>query len=67
MIKRKSFSCKYTMSTSLQTTVAAEAHLAEGQNFLEEQILNREKFVIYQAGPRRPTISKREGNSLEPR
>jgi hypothetical protein len=28
------------MSTSLQTTLAAEAHLAEGQFLLEEQTLN---------------------------
>jgi hypothetical protein len=28
------------MSTSLQTTLAADAHLAEGQFLLEEQTLN---------------------------
>jgi hypothetical protein len=35
------------MSKSLQTTLAAEAHLAEGQFLLEEQTLNIEKSLIY--------------------
>jgi hypothetical protein len=34
------------MSTSLQTTLAAEAHLAEGQFLLEEQTMNIEKSLI---------------------
>jgi hypothetical protein len=34
------------MSTSLQTILAAEAHLAEGQFLLEEQTLNMEKSLI---------------------
>jgi hypothetical protein len=38
------------MSTSLQTTLAAEAHLAEGQFLLEEQTLNIEKSLIYRTG-----------------
>jgi hypothetical protein len=57
------------MSTSLQTTLAAEAHLAEGQFLLEEQTLNIEKSLIrvYRTGTRRPTVSKTEGQNLDPR
>jgi hypothetical protein len=40
----------------LQTTLATEVHLAEGQFLLEEQ----ETFNVYLAGTLRPTISKRE-------
>jgi Fe2+ transport system protein B len=36
-------------STSLQTTLAADAHLAEGQ-FLHEQTWNSAKSLIYRAG-----------------
>jgi hypothetical protein len=52
-------------STSLQTTLASDAHLAEGQFLLEEQTLNKGKSLMYRAG--RPTISKTEGQNLEPR
>jgi hypothetical protein len=55
------------MSTSLQTTLAAEAHLAEGQYLLEEQTLNKAKSLMYRAVTQIPTISKTEGQSLEPR
>jgi hypothetical protein len=48
-------------STSLQTTLAADAHLAEGQFLQEEQTLNNAKSLIYRAGTRRPTIFKTEG------
>jgi hypothetical protein len=48
-------------SMSLQTTLAADVHLAEGQILLEEQTLNNPKSLIYQAGTRRPAISKTEG------
>jgi hypothetical protein len=51
---------------SLQTTLAAEAHLAEGQFLLEEQTLNKEKSLMYREETRRPAISKR-GPNLEPR
>jgi hypothetical protein len=54
------------MSMSLQTTLAAEAHLA-GQFLLEEQTLNIEKSLIYRTGTRRPTVSKTEGQNLDPR
>jgi hypothetical protein len=54
-------------STSLQTTLEAEVHLAEGQLLLEEQTLNKAKSLIHQAGTRRPGISKTEGQNLEPR
>jgi hypothetical protein len=46
-------------STPLQITLAAEAHLAEGQFLPEEQTLNKAKSMIYRAGTRRPTVSKR--------
>jgi hypothetical protein len=55
------------MSTSLQTSLAAEAHLAEAQFLLEKQSLNIEKSLIYQTGIRRPTVSKTEGQNLDPR
>jgi hypothetical protein len=45
------------MSTFLQTTLAAEEHLAEGQFILEEQTLSIEKSLIYRRGTRRPTVS----------
>jgi hypothetical protein len=66
VIKEKRVGSKY-MSISLQTTLAAEAHLAEGQYLLEEQTLNKVKSLMYRAGTRRPTISKTEGQNLEPR
>jgi hypothetical protein len=53
-------------STSSQT-LAADAHLAEGQFLLEEQTLNNTKSLIYRAGTRRPAISKTEGQNLEPK
>jgi hypothetical protein len=40
---------------SLQTTLAADAHPAEGQFLLEEQTLNNAKSLIYRAGTRTPT------------
>jgi hypothetical protein len=55
------------ISTSLQATLAADAHLAEGQFLNGEQTLNRAKSLIYQAGTRRPTISKTEGQNLKPK
>jgi hypothetical protein len=54
------------MSTSLQTTLAADAYLAEGQILLQEQTLNNAKSLIYRAGSRRQTISKTEGQNLKP-
>jgi hypothetical protein len=54
-------------SASLQTTFAADAHLAEGQFLLAEQTLNIAKSLIYRAGTRRPTISKMEGQNLKPK
>jgi hypothetical protein len=54
------------MLTSLQTTLAAEAHLAEGQLGLGEQTLNKAKSLMYRAGTRRPTVSKTEGQNLGP-
>jgi hypothetical protein len=37
-------------SASLQTTLSAEAYIAEGQPLLEEHTLNKEKTVVYRAG-----------------
>jgi hypothetical protein len=54
-------------STSLQTVLAADAHLAGGQFLHEEQTLNKAKFLIYRAGTRLPAISKTEAQNLEPR
>jgi hypothetical protein len=54
------------MSTSLQT-LAADAHLAEGQFLHEEQTFNNAKSLIYRAGTRRPTISKTEGQISKPK
>jgi hypothetical protein len=58
-IKKNSFGSKYI------NVPAAEVHLAEGRFFLEEQILNKSKSLMYRAGTRRPTVSKREGQNLE--
>jgi hypothetical protein len=56
------------MLTSLQTTLAAEVHLAERQFLLQKQIPNTEKSLKgYHAATQRTTISKREGQKLEPR
>jgi hypothetical protein len=49
------------------TTLAADAHLAEGQFLHEEQTLNNARSLIYQAGTRRLTISKTEGQILKPK
>jgi hypothetical protein len=54
-------------SVSLQTTLADEAHLAEGQYLLEEQTLNKVKSLMRRAGSRKPTFSKTEGQNLKPR
>jgi uncharacterized membrane protein YcgQ (UPF0703/DUF1980 family) len=54
-------------STSLQTKLAADAHLAEGQFLLEQQTLNKAKSLIYRTGTRRPIISKTEGQNLKPK
>jgi hypothetical protein len=52
---------------NVPVTLAADAHLAEGQFLLEEQTLNKAKSLIYRAGTRKPTISKTEGQNLEPK
>jgi hypothetical protein len=54
-------------STSLQTTLAADAHLTERRFLHEEQILNKAKSLKYRAGTRNPSISKTEERNLEPR
>jgi hypothetical protein len=65
MFERKSFGPK--TSTSLHTTSAADADLAEVQFLLIEETLNMGKSRVYQSGTRRPTISKAEGQSVYPR
>jgi hypothetical protein len=54
-------------STSLQSTLAADAHLAEVQFSHEEKTLNNAKSLIYRARTRRPTISKTEGQIFKPK
>jgi hypothetical protein len=51
---------------SLQT-LAADAHLAEGQFLHEEQTLNKAKSLMYPAGTRRSTVSKTEVQNLKPK
>jgi hypothetical protein len=52
------------ISIALQTALAAETHLAEGQ-WLEEQ-LNMVKLSMFREGTRMPTVSRREGQHLAP-
>jgi hypothetical protein len=74
IVKRKKYHCKIRLktflapntSTFLQTTLAPEAHPAEGQLGLEEQTLNKAKSLVDRAGTRRLTISKTERQNLEP-
>jgi hypothetical protein len=48
----------------MQTTTAAEAHLAKGQFLLEEREMNKAKFLMYRAGTPSPRVSKTEGQNL---
>jgi hypothetical protein len=41
-------------------TSAVEARLAEEQFLLDKLILYTEKFLLYRAGARKPTVSKRK-------
>jgi hypothetical protein len=61
-IRLKNIFLAPNMSKSMQTTLAADARLAERQFLHEEQTLNNAKPLIYRAGSRRQIISKREGN-----
>jgi hypothetical protein len=49
-------------STSLQTTLAADAHLAEGQFLYEKQTLHKANSLMYRVGTQKPTIFKIEQN-----
>jgi hypothetical protein len=51
---------------SLQTTLTAEVLLAEGQFLLKKQTVNIEKSLICQAGTYTPSVSKTQGQNLEP-
>lgn len=53
-------------STSLQTTVAAEARLIEGQFLFEDKTLNKEKFLQYHAGTRRLRVFEKKRTDLKP-
>jgi hypothetical protein len=55
------------MSTFLQATSAADAHLAEEQYLREEQTSNNAKSPMYRTGSRRPAISEPKGQNLESR
>jgi hypothetical protein len=46
----------------LQTALALETHVAEGQ-WLEEQV-NMVKLPIFRVGTRRPTVSRTKGQHL---
>jgi hypothetical protein len=52
------------ISARLQTELAAETHLAEGQ-WLEDQV-NMLKLRMFQAGTRIPMVSRTEGQHLAP-
>jgi hypothetical protein len=52
------------ISIDLQTALAADAHLAEGQ-WLKEQ-LNVVKLRMFRVGTRRPTVFRTEGQYLAP-
>jgi hypothetical protein len=51
----------------MQTTLAADAHLAEGQFLFRGLKLNIEKSLKYRVGTRKPTTSKRQGQYFKPR
>jgi hypothetical protein len=53
------------MSTSLQTTLAADTYLAEGSFSLEEQTLKQSKVSDIPSRKSKPTISKTAGHNLE--
>jgi hypothetical protein len=52
------------MSRSLPTTLAAQAHRAEGQCLLEGQTPNNGKSLRFLGGTRRQTFSKSEAQDL---
>jgi hypothetical protein len=49
-------------SSSQQTTLVAEGHLAQRQFLLEKQ--NKENFIMYRARNRGPTVSRTEVQEL---
>jgi hypothetical protein len=55
------------MSAPLITILEVEACLTNGEFLLEEQILNKAMSLMHREGTRKPTVSEREGQSLEPR
>jgi hypothetical protein len=67
MKKENQFGFQIRNVRTKKKKLEAEAHLAEGQFLVEEQILNKAKSLIYREGTRRSTISKTEEQNLEPR
>jgi hypothetical protein len=59
MFQRQSF--VPNKSTSLQTRLATEAHLAEGQFLLEEQTLNIESLWYIEEEPEDQQFPKQKG------
>jgi hypothetical protein len=66
MFKGNIFSSK-DIKVCLHTKLAAEAHLAERQFLIAGQTQNRGKSLRYRVGTRRPTVSRTDGQNLEPR
>jgi hypothetical protein len=65
MIERNGFVSKYVMYP--QAILSVEAHLILEQFLSEEQTINIDSSLIYRSGARRPPVSKRERQNLEPR
>jgi hypothetical protein len=65
MIKGNNICFKYIKVPA--ETLAADAHLAEGQFLSESLKMNIEKSPRYRVGTRRPRASKREGQYFKPR
>jgi hypothetical protein len=55
------------MSKFLQTALAAETHLADGQFVHEGDNFNCAESLKHLTGTLRPTVSKTEGHHLRPR
>lgn len=53
-------------SVALQTKLEAEAHKAEEQLLIEALTLNKQKPLIYRGRTRRPKVSKKEIQNLDP-
>jgi hypothetical protein len=65
-IRLRETSLASNTSASLKITSAAETHPAAGQFLIEEQILDKDRSIIYRAGTRIPTVFRR-GQDFEQR